>query len=224
VTARGFLGGGFLSGFGSFSEIATNSISVSGNENLASTSLVRWSSTTDPAGAKDTGLSRNAAGVVEINNGTAGTWRDLKARRGEFVEDLAGGTATVLTLRNSNATGTTQVQFTSAAATKSATVQLDSGGNMVFRNSNSGGANYFDAASGGTIFRNSSFATMFKIEENGAVRIGGASGPTWSSGTGDPESVVTAPQGSLFSRTDGGASTTLYVKTSGAGNTGWTAK
>lgn len=44
------------------------------------------------------------------------------------------------------------------------------------------------------------------------------------SGTGDPEGVVTAPVGSLFLRTDGGASTTLYVKTSGAGNTGWAAK
>jgi hypothetical protein len=43
-------------------------------------------------------------------------------------------------------------------------------------------------------------------------------------GIGSPESVVTAPVGSIFLRTDGGVSTTLYVKTSGAGNTGWTAK
>lgn len=33
-----------------------------------------------------------------------------------------------------------------------------------------------------------------------------------------------APVGSLFTRTDGGASTTLYVKESGTGNTGWVAK
>lgn len=44
------------------------------------------------------------------------------------------------------------------------------------------------------------------------------------SGTGSPEGVVTAPVGSLFLRTDGSTSTTLYVKTSGTGNTGWTAK
>lgn len=43
-------------------------------------------------------------------------------------------------------------------------------------------------------------------------------------GTGSPESVVTANIGSLFLRTDGSTSTTLYVKTSGTGNTGWTAK
>ena len=49
-------------------------------------------------------------------------------------------------------------------------------------------------------------------------------GPVWSSGTGSPEGVVTASVGSLYSRTDGGADTTLYVKESGTGNTGWAAK
>lgn len=43
-------------------------------------------------------------------------------------------------------------------------------------------------------------------------------------GAGTPEGAVTAGVGSIFLRTDGGISTTLYVKTSGAGNTGWTAK
>jgi hypothetical protein len=46
----------------------------------------------------------------------------------------------------------------------------------------------------------------------------------WTSGSGSPESVVTAPIGSLYTRTDGGASTTLYVKESGTGSTGWIAK
>lgn len=41
---------------------------------------------------------------------------------------------------------------------------------------------------------------------------------------GSPEGVFTAPVGSLYLNTAGGASTTLYVKTSGTGNTGWTAK
>jgi hypothetical protein len=43
-------------------------------------------------------------------------------------------------------------------------------------------------------------------------------------GTGSPEGVVTAPVGSLYIRTDGGSGTTLYVKESGAGNTGWVGK
>jgi len=46
----------------------------------------------------------------------------------------------------------------------------------------------------------------------------------WSSGEGTPEGAVTAPVGSLWTRTDGGANTTLYVKESGTGNTGWVAK
>ena len=44
------------------------------------------------------------------------------------------------------------------------------------------------------------------------------------SGAGSPEGVVTAPIGSIYYRTDGSTSTTLYVKTSGSSNTGWTAK
>jgi len=47
---------------------------------------------------------------------------------------------------------------------------------------------------------------------------------TWTSGSGSPEGVVTAPVGSLYSRTDGGVLTSLYVKQSGTGNTGWAGK
>jgi hypothetical protein len=56
-----------------------------------------------------------------------------------------------------------------------------------------------------------------------SLTIGNA-GVTISSGSGSPEGVVTAVVGSLFLRNDGSTSTTLYVKTSGTGNTGWTAK
>ena len=60
----------------------------------------------------------------------------------------------------------------------------------------------------------------------GSVSItGGAPGLiTWSSGTGSPEGVVVAVIGSLYSRIDGGAGTTLYVKESGTNNVGWVAK
>ena len=44
-------------------------------------------------------------------------------------------------------------------------------------------------------------------------------------GAGDPEGAVIADIGSLYLRTDGSTSTTLYVKTAGDGlATGWTAK
>lgn len=43
-------------------------------------------------------------------------------------------------------------------------------------------------------------------------------------GDGSPEGVITAGIGSVWHRTNGGAGTSLYVKESGAGNTGWVAK
>ena len=44
-------------------------------------------------------------------------------------------------------------------------------------------------------------------------------------GTGTPEAVVTADIGAIYINTDGGASTTLYVKETGtATDTGWIAK
>jgi hypothetical protein len=52
--------------------------------------------------------------------------------------------------------------------------------------------------------------------------LGGEVG--WFKGTGDPENAVTAPIGSIYSRKDGGALTSFYVKESGTGNTGWVAK
>jgi hypothetical protein len=42
-------------------------------------------------------------------------------------------------------------------------------------------------------------------------------------GTGTPEGAVAAPIGALYTRQDGGTGTTLYVKESGTGNTGWRA-
>jgi Pectate lyase superfamily protein len=43
-------------------------------------------------------------------------------------------------------------------------------------------------------------------------------------GVGTPEGAVAAPVGSLWLRTDGGAGTSLYVKQTGTGNTGWVGK
>jgi hypothetical protein len=43
-------------------------------------------------------------------------------------------------------------------------------------------------------------------------------------GTGSPETVLTATVGHVYLRSDGGAGTTLYVKESGSGNTGWVGK
>lgn len=44
------------------------------------------------------------------------------------------------------------------------------------------------------------------------------------SGEGSPEGVVEASVGTIYTRTNGGANTTLYVKESGTDNTGWVGK
>jgi hypothetical protein len=63
------------------------------------------------------------------------------------------------------------------------------------------------------------------FEASGArVRLGAKTAPGIFTGSGSPEGVVSAPMGSLYTNTAGGTSTTLYVKTSGTGATGWTAK
>ena len=54
-----------------------------------------------------------------------------------------------------------------------------------------------------------------------AVIAGVRTIPNVRSGSGAPESAVTGIVGDLWQRTDGGAGTTLYVKESGTGNTGW---
>lgn len=113
------------------------------------------------------------------------------------------------------------------------------------------GGGYFIYASGndsGTSARNpEAFAAVAQtwkrgfttkaatLSTNRAVELAAGHTVTWVdssgnelnsiySGTGTPESVVTAPVGSLFLRRDGGAGTTLYVKQSGTGNTGWVGK
>lgn len=81
----------------------------------------------------------------------------------------------------------------------------------------------------------STSTTTGALVVTGGVGVGGAinggstispsaSSVTWRAGSGTPEGVVTAVVGSIYSRTDGGAATSFYVKESGSGNTGWVAK
>lgn len=88
---------------------------------------------------------------------------------------------------------------------------------------------YFSKASG---YSNNTFISFFvnnvgvgSITTTGtSTRYNTFAGVFFGSGAGSPEGAVTAPVGSVYTRTDGGAGTTLYVKESGTGNTGWAAK
>jgi hypothetical protein len=63
-----------------------------------------------------------------------------------------------------------------------------------------------------------------QIRHHSGLIFMGSGDVSWRVGTGSPEGAVSAAVGSLYTRTDGGAGTTLYVKQTGSGNTGWAAK
>ncbi len=71
------------------------------------------------------------------------------------------------------------------------------------------------------LFQSNTASISNNADVLGLIKLGPSNTTTLSSGTGTPEGVVTAPVGSVFTRENGAALTTLYVKESGAGNTGW---
>jgi hypothetical protein len=79
---------------------------------------------------------------------------------------------------------------------------------------------------GGTLLVVGSDATTAGNLSVSSLMIGGGSFSSTGiySGVGSPQGVLTAATGSLYLNTSGGANTTLYVKESGSGNTGWVAK
>ena len=77
------------------------------------------------------------------------------------------------------------------------------------------------------------FGDNIVVYSNAGVRPSGTAGANYRNfagvvmdawGASSPEGAVAAGIGSTFMRTDGGANTTLYVKESGTGDTGWVAK
>lgn len=94
---------------------------------------------------------------------------------------------------------------------------VESGGAVI--NSLLSTANNFDIYSGGDL----ESRLDIKMGANRRLYLSGSE-IFVRAGSGSPEGVVTAEVGSLFTRADGGAGTTLYIKESGSGNTGWVAK
>lgn len=134
---------------------------------------------------------------------------------------------------------TVQIRFQNTAGTRTGYMQFtttdhafvnDNTGGFVFNGGGSaklrvgvGGATNIEPGADNTIDCGSA-VRRWKDVNAARLRPGPANGPVWTSGAGTPEGVLSAPVGSLYTRTDGGASTTLYVKESGTGNTGWVAK
>lgn len=126
-------------------QFISNTISLGSNSlNMSNGSLVSWSSDATFFGTVDLSLYRNAAGVMEIDNGTPGTYRDIKLRNATFTGLAGGGSRCVLTDNSGvisasacpTASGLTTNAIVTAASstslqTPSSTTTLDSSGNIV---------------------------------------------------------------------------------------------
>jgi hypothetical protein len=76
-----------------------------------------------------------------------------------------------------------------------------------------------------TALTNNTFNYPFVVSGSVQATSFNNSGLTWITGSESPEGNVTAAVGSIYSNGGGMTPTTVfYVKTSGSGNTGWTAK
>jgi len=149
--------------------------------------------------------------------------------------DTASGTSGTVTLRGGSATG----------GSNGGDLILKSGsgtieGNVVIQGSttlsdakvhiHSGTNNKDVVLSTGTLTADTLFQFPLNNGSNGKpLTVDGTGVTSWSgpplfSGTGSPETVVTAPVGAMYTDDAGGANTTLYIKESGVGNTGWVAK
>jgi hypothetical protein len=96
----------------------------------------------------------------------------------------------------------------------------------VYASASGAQVNYSFFGAAGTLYNagDTYLAGSVVLGDAAADTITAGGGVVWARGTGSPEGVVTANVGSFYSRTDGGASTSWYVKESGTGNTGWVAK
>ena len=71
------------------------------------------------------------------------------------------------------------------------------------------------------MFESLGTAATWGVAGSGVMTL--ADSTTIRDGSGTPEGSVTATVGSLYLRTNGGDETSLYIKESGSGNTGWSA-
>lgn len=225
--ANGALGGKWNRGI----VFGQDSIVQTGIENYAAmTWLIRNFASPDYVLYSSTASKLAVSGLVGFGADVVAGFAINAAFAGAMLSQLAGTTSAALRLADTGA----------AANLKYGDLSFDSGVfNLLFRNDD--GSLKFapfgvDTTGANPIIRPSTddqtdlgatalaWRNVEAVNINARTRIGLGSYIYWTSGSGSPEGVVTANPGSLYSRLDGGPTTTLYVKTSGAGNTGWTAK
>jgi hypothetical protein len=182
---------------------------LAGTEELP---IVQSSSTKKVAVSNLTAGRAVSMGTLEVTGASTKLSSEVFRTSATSFMRIAGGSAV--------ATGATILAFGESHASAPGRLSL-----------NAVGAGYAELGSGDGAYNLRLSSTGDATVSNGNLIIGTAGkgislpgGITWTSGAGSPEGVVTAPVGSLYSRSDGGLLTSLYVKESGSGNTGWVGK
>lgn len=173
--------------------------------NIAPSGVSSYTNNTDFSivSFKGTGISGNQAGRTTTNAMTL--WVNGAPSQGsnETISNLYA-------LRVSGGVASAISGLFEAAASNSAAV-------LVSKSGSSGTGDLWRGT-------DNSDAVKAAITSAGRFQIGASGAPVLLSGSGSPESAITAPVGSVYLRTDGGASTSIYIKESGSGSTGWTGK
>jgi hypothetical protein len=174
--------------------------------------------------------SNATTGILQVAGPGASTTRTMTVPNANFTaartdagQTLAGNQVFSGTLISRTATGGNLVLDSTTGGTENTLTGLVDNGNL-FGIINYVGVDHVFKYGSQENFRIDLNGDAIIKQANRALVFGGNGNVFWRTGAGTPEGAVIAPVGSLFTRTDGGAGTTLYVKESGAGNTGWVAK
>lgn len=97
---------------------------------LISTGLFKFSNSTSGTNTIDTGLARNAAGIVEVNNGTPGTYRDLQLR--SLL--ITGTSSGLVTLTGAAAAGTWTLTVPTSGGSANQFLQTNGSGTTTWAN------------------------------------------------------------------------------------------
>jgi hypothetical protein len=197
-------------------DIAANYAGQTSITTLGTVTSGTWNGTPVPVAYGGTGATTAAQARINLGIGT-GSVDSVDGRTGAVVlSDLYVDTA------GDNMTGNLGFGVPSPTAKVELAAATTAAGGISF-----GGDVTLYRSAANVLRTDDDFQSAARIEASLSATTGGfrqgASGPVWVAGSGTPEGVVTAPIGSLFSRTNGAANTAIYKKETGTGNTGWTA-
>lgn len=198
-------------------------------DNITPNTLVVSGNVNTPASGSGLAMYSTAGNdsTVENYNFQSATFGSLRLQKAgsTFINEnggvlTVGGRLALSTSVNSNWAATVQNNGTTGANGLYVNVGPGALGTL-FRVDKNGAAKINVSNDGSVQINNAAIDTTAAMAINGRLKIGNI---YIISGSGVPNGVVTAPPGSIYTNEAGGAATTLYVKESGTGNTGWVAK